>query len=115
MHILILHFHTSFLFLLSILFFFFFFFFLMIRRPPRSTLFPYTTSSDLCSIRVHRECAANDRPRHAGRRSGSQRQLWPPVHGGGNARSRVPRPSCESPCRGRSRIRDACRGSGFPC
>src|ERR1039457_6037456 len=23
-----------------------FFFFLMIRRPPRSTLFPYTTSSD---------------------------------------------------------------------
>src|SRR5256885_6784783 len=28
---------------LSSLFFFFFFFFLMIRRPPRSTLFPYTT------------------------------------------------------------------------
>src|SRR6266550_9024809 len=27
----------------SIVFFFFFFFFLMIRRPPRSTLFPYTT------------------------------------------------------------------------
>src|SRR5688572_33279418 len=27
----------------SLLFFFFFFFFLMIRRPPRSTLFPYTT------------------------------------------------------------------------
>src|SRR6267143_2476460 len=26
-----------------ILFFFSFFFFLMIRRPPRSTLFPYTT------------------------------------------------------------------------
>src|SRR5438105_12170486 len=26
---------------------FFFFFFLMIRRPPRSTLFPYTRSSDL--------------------------------------------------------------------
>src|SRR5207249_11501035 len=26
---------------------FFFFFFLMIRRPPRSTLFPYTTPSDL--------------------------------------------------------------------
>src|SRR5215475_15118353 len=25
------------------LYFFFFFFFLMIRRPPRSTLFPYTT------------------------------------------------------------------------
>src|SRR5215217_8615429 len=26
-----------------VLFVFFFFFFLMIRRPPRSTLFPYTT------------------------------------------------------------------------
>src|SRR6266536_5014721 len=26
-----------------VLFIFFFFFFLMIRRPPRSTLFPYTT------------------------------------------------------------------------
>src|SRR2546429_7193764 len=29
--------------LLSVLFVLFFFFFLMIRRPPRSTLFPYTT------------------------------------------------------------------------
>src|SRR5215204_5827660 len=29
--------------LLRFYFFFFFFFFLMIRRPPRSTLFPYTT------------------------------------------------------------------------
>src|SRR5258707_311221 len=28
---------------LILLYFFFFFFFLMIRRPPRSTLFPYTT------------------------------------------------------------------------
>src|ERR1039457_795977 len=27
----------------SVFFFIFFFFFLMIRRPPRSTLFPYTT------------------------------------------------------------------------
>jgi len=32
-----------FLFFLLIVFMFFFFFFLMIRRPPRSTLFPYTT------------------------------------------------------------------------
>src|SRR5690242_21667466 len=31
------------LFSLTHLLFFFFFFFLMIRRPPRSTLFPYTT------------------------------------------------------------------------
>src|SRR5229473_7858923 len=30
-------------FLLFVFFFFLFFFFLMIRRPPRSTLFPYTT------------------------------------------------------------------------
>src|SRR6266513_5335247 len=29
--------------MLSLIYFFFFFFFLMIRRPPRSTLFPYTT------------------------------------------------------------------------
>src|SRR3989440_1438366 len=35
--------YSFFLFLLTSLFFFFFFFFLMIRRPPRSTLFPYTT------------------------------------------------------------------------
>src|SRR5215217_5442622 len=34
------------LFSFTCLFLFFFFFFLMIRRPPRSTLFPYTTSSD---------------------------------------------------------------------
>src|SRR4028118_2433314 len=29
--------------MIRLLFLFFFFFFLMIRRPPRSTLFPYTT------------------------------------------------------------------------
>src|SRR5258708_39722202 len=32
-----------FLVIFALLFLFFFFFFLMIRRPPRSTLFPYTT------------------------------------------------------------------------
>src|SRR5215510_15187341 len=32
-----------FCFSVCVFFFFFFFFFLMIRRPPRSTLFPYTT------------------------------------------------------------------------
>src|SRR6266480_5335875 len=31
------------MFLCFLLFYFFLFFFLMIRRPPRSTLFPYTT------------------------------------------------------------------------
>src|SRR5258707_5123934 len=34
---------TYFLILLPLYHLFFFFFFLMIRRPPRSTLFPYTT------------------------------------------------------------------------
>src|SRR5271165_7272193 len=34
---------SSFFFLIMFLFCFLFFFFLMIRRPPRSTLFPYTT------------------------------------------------------------------------
>src|SRR3712207_7044539 len=29
--------------MLSVVIYFFYFFFLMIRRPPRSTLFPYTT------------------------------------------------------------------------
>src|SRR5579884_4397908 len=37
-----------------IFFFVSFFFFLMIRRPPRSTLFPYTTSSDLPSRMARR-------------------------------------------------------------
>src|SRR6185437_16680859 len=34
---------------MSSFFFFCFFFFLMIRRPPRSTLFPYTTLFRSCS------------------------------------------------------------------
>src|SRR5256885_160571 len=34
---------VAFIGLVSLSVFFFFFFFLMIRRPPRSTLFPYTT------------------------------------------------------------------------
>src|SRR5256885_15824239 len=40
-----LHYSSMFYFIFLLLFFFFsiFFFFLMIRRPPRSTLFPYTT------------------------------------------------------------------------
>src|SRR6266704_5370467 len=31
----------------------FFFFFLMIRRPPRSTLFPYTTLFRSCAVPCH--------------------------------------------------------------
>src|SRR5207302_10154777 len=46
----------------------FFFFFLMIRRPPRSTLFPYTTlfRSSSCHPTTHwrcrARCAASPRP-----------------------------------------------------
>src|SRR5256885_14696371 len=40
---------------------FFFFFFLMIRRPPRSTLFPYTTLFRSLRLRAGRPC-----PDHAG-------------------------------------------------
>src|SRR5260370_36787499 len=55
----------------------FFFFFLMIRRPPRSTLFPYTTL-----FRSHSRHSAVDRgiePRilDIGRRSPSWADVWP--------------------------------------
>src|SRR3712207_8359810 len=36
------------------------FFFLMIRRPPRSTLFPYTTPSDLASVTGAVQAAGHD-------------------------------------------------------
>src|SRR2546429_2680346 len=39
---------------------FFFFFFLMIRRPPRSTLFPYTTL--FRSLKTHADRTARDLP-----------------------------------------------------
>src|SRR6266566_6111937 len=41
--LLFLSFYEFYLLLFSLIIFFLFFFFLMIRRPPRSTLFPYTT------------------------------------------------------------------------
>src|SRR2546427_11957196 len=53
----------------SISFFVLFFFFLMIRRPPRSTLFPYTTL-----FRSHARWRAR-----AGRRIRTSR--WPPGEG----------------------------------
>src|SRR2546423_7233804 len=56
--------YLVFVFFFDILFFFifFFFFFLMIRRPPRSTLFPYTTlfRSGCARCGSSRSCA----PRH---------------------------------------------------
>src|SRR2546421_469585 len=56
--------------------FFFFFFFLMIRRPPRSTLFPYTTlfrsiiDAQLCRLRFFQGQVALRRFHH---RDGSVR------------------------------------------
>src|SRR6266576_5314349 len=47
---------------------FFFFFFLMIRRPPRSTLFPYTTlfrSPARCSQRQAQRCDPSGAPRRS--------------------------------------------------
>src|SRR2546430_17740834 len=50
------------IFYVTLYIFIFFFFFLMIRRPPRSTLFPYTTlfrscDSDRASRRPRARCA----------------------------------------------------------
>src|SRR5260370_11324640 len=53
----------SFFLLVSLFYMFFFFFFLMIRRPPRSTLFPYTTL-----FRSEREQVANCLAERYGRR-----------------------------------------------
>src|SRR5437660_7480527 len=51
---------------------FFFFFFLMIRRPPRSTLFPYTTLYDLargCADGVALACVEKQDPQPIDRKS----------------------------------------------
>src|SRR5437660_12925489 len=65
-YILVLHLYVS-LFLLSFFLRFFSFFFLMIRRPPRSTLFPYTTL-----FRSHAGCDVRRRVRrdHGDREAG---------------------------------------------
>src|SRR5256885_8475685 len=52
--------------------FFFFFFFLMIRRPPRSTLFPYTTL-----FRSAQRSHAASIPTHTPRQSRKTRKLRP--------------------------------------
>src|SRR6266581_1875890 len=46
----------------SFIFFFFFFFFLMIRRPPRSTLFPYTTLFRSCCPSRREHLAVQEHP-----------------------------------------------------
>src|SRR6266852_6843689 len=72
-----------FFFSLSVFFFLFFFFFLMIRRPPRSTLFPYTTLFRSKAGRRQggehsRRCEANL----------SRCRFWGGQHGYDRARSR---------------------------
>src|SRR2546430_5330548 len=52
-----------------VVFFFFFFFFLMIRRPPRSTLFPYTT--------LFRSARGGESARRAGRVRAARRASLP--------------------------------------
>src|SRR6266581_5320648 len=60
--------------------FFFLFFFLMIRRPPRSTLFPYTTL--FRSEHADRDCSGPDRPgeRRPRRSEEHTSELQSPVH-----------------------------------
>src|SRR5256885_6434525 len=81
---------SSFVFLLDLAIrLFLFFFFLMIRRPPRSTLFPYTT--------LFRSPASQTRPgqaavrdRHAGRRIEEDGCRGPPRQPQSSHRQRVP-------------------------
>src|SRR6266480_4662788 len=58
--------------LLFVLLFFFFFFFLMIRRPPRSTLFPYTTLFRSHGAETWRAVAAARAQRYPQPRRGDQ-------------------------------------------
>src|SRR2546425_11587110 len=61
--------------------FFFFFFFLMIRRPPRSTLFPYTTLFRSHGTRsAHPHQAAPRVPARAQGRGGVRRPLRSEEH-----------------------------------
>src|SRR5205809_2590229 len=46
--------------IISLSFLFFFFFFLMIRRPPRSTLFPYTTLFRSCTTSTEPSSSSSD-------------------------------------------------------
>src|SRR5256885_10180647 len=65
----------------------FFFFFLMIRRPPRSTLFPYTTL-----FRSQGPCPA---PQYQARESGAQDGPCP--HGNDPSGERTPRERHDDP------------------
>src|SRR5438067_10930069 len=62
--------------------FLFFFFFLLIRRPPRSTLFPYTTLFRSVPVPARRVCARRGVPGQGGQRDPRQHPaaLQEPVH-----------------------------------
>src|SRR2546426_10635659 len=60
----------------------FFFFFLMIRRPPRSTLFPYTTLFRSLSDEVVCQPGQNRRPRVGGFFFGESARRVRRVHAG---------------------------------
>src|SRR3989449_3881245 len=74
----------------------FFFFFLMIRRPPRSTLFPYTTLFRSLPLRARFPPGARRRDRARRSRAGRR-------HSG--ARGRGVRPLLAQPCRDRKSTR----------
>src|SRR5256885_15817161 len=71
------------------------FFFLMIRRPPRSTLFPYTTLFRSCVAgRHHRQNGSNA----GNRRETAVRQERKTVAGGSLGRSEEHTSELQSPC-----------------
>src|SRR2546426_6030352 len=75
----------------------FFFFFLMIRRPPRSTLFPYTTLFRSCyarRVRVHRRGGGRDIRRPGVRADGGR----PGAPRGMDVRSEEHTSELQSPC-----------------
>src|SRR6266581_8362406 len=57
-----------------------FFFFLMIRRPPRSTLFPYTTLFRSPGAPPHSRCRARRRRTRVRRSEEHTSELQSPVH-----------------------------------
>src|SRR5256885_11106238 len=79
-----------------------FFFFLMIRRPPRSTLFPYTTlfrsvTPSRCERQVAKARASSEETLVTGRRS-SPAFGWLPSQMPGGGRSEEHTSELQSPC-----------------
>src|SRR2546426_12569094 len=90
----------------------FYFFFLMIRRPPRSTLFPYTTL-----FRSHHEPRYRAEQREAGGRPDVERSR--DNTNGRERRSEEHTSELQSPCNLVCRLlletKKAARSSGLPC